>query len=56
MVMPKITHKPPAAQAAKAIGTNRQYVADVKAIKAAAPELIPQIKASTLTVPHPRDD
>lgn len=41
-----------AQQAAKLVGTNRQYVADVKRIAAEAPELLDTIFSGELTVPR----
>lgn len=41
-----------AEQAARLVGTNRQYVRDVKHIRAAAPELLPKITAGEMTVPE----
>ncbi len=41
-----------AAQAAKAAGANRQYVADVKRIREKAPELVEQMRTGKVTVPE----
>lgn len=39
-------------QAARLVGTNRQYVSDAKRIAAQAPELIPQIASGAMTIPE----
>lgn len=43
-----------AEQAAKATGTNRQYVTDAKSIKAKSPEIAAKIKSGELTIPQAR--
>lgn len=40
-----------AAQAAKATGANRQYVADAKALKAASPEAFEEVKSGKVSLP-----
>ena len=44
--------QPAAEQAARMVGTNRQYVSDAKKIAAQAPELIPQIASGAMTIPE----
>jgi N6-adenosine-specific RNA methylase IME4 len=39
-------------QAAALLGTNRQYVSDIKVIKSAAPELVEDLRNGELTVPE----
>jgi len=48
-----LNRRTPAAveQAAKAAGTNRQYVSDAKAIKAEAPDVFEQVRSGELTIP-----
>lgn len=43
-------------QAAAIVGTNRQYVSDAKAIKAAAPDLFDAVRAGDLTIPKAKQE
>jgi hypothetical protein len=52
MVTPGPEYRKAASQAAKVTGANPHYVADVKAIKKVAPDLLPKIRSGEMTVPQ----